>query len=45
MGVSVGMYVGFLEGEDGIREAEECRGLGDVYRRRGRTRILRNSCR
>ncbi len=40
--VDVYMMHFFLRGEDGIRDAEEYRGLGDVYKRKVRNlKILR----
>eukprot|EP00658_Telonema_sp_P-2_P049525 TRINITY_DN37675_c0_g1_i2.p1 TRINITY_DN37675_c0_g1~~TRINITY_DN37675_c0_g1_i2.p1 ORF type:complete len:317 (-),score=79.89 TRINITY_DN37675_c0_g1_i2:816-1766(-) len=32
----------FFQAEDGIRDAQESRGLGDVYKRQGRVRLLEN---
>ena len=34
-----GMFF-FFQAEDGIRDAQESRGLGDVYKRQARERIL-----
>eukprot|EP00658_Telonema_sp_P-2_P075457 TRINITY_DN65004_c0_g1_i1.p1 TRINITY_DN65004_c0_g1~~TRINITY_DN65004_c0_g1_i1.p1 ORF type:complete len:118 (-),score=37.24 TRINITY_DN65004_c0_g1_i1:94-447(-) len=33
----------FFQAEDGIRDAQESRGLGDVYKRQGVTKLMRIS--
>ena len=40
MVVSLIFFFFFFQAEDGIRDAQESRGLGDVYKRQGRAYIL-----
>ena len=35
-------YIFFFQAEDGIRDAQESRGLGDVYKRQSMARLSRN---